>query len=572
MVSKTLRSDPPDAETASHRLLLRAGLIHQVAAGIYAYLPLALRSLRKIENIIRDEMDAAGGQELMLPALQPQELWEQTGRKEAFGDNMFSLEDRRGRPMVLAPTHEEVITNVVKANVQSYRDLPLILYQIQTKFRDEARPRAGLVRVRECDMKDAYSFNADEASLEESYQAMAQAYRNIFRRRGLPVLMAEADSGAIGGKDSHEFLLATETGEDTVITCPSCSYPANAEKAESTYPEVPAEPEQALEEVSTPGIKTIAGLAEFLDVPESKTLKAVFYMSDGEPVFVTIRGDLEVNEVKLRNALQSNDLRLAEDHEVKAAGLVAGSASAIGLTGIKRVADVSITSGGNFVVGANKPDTHFKGANYPRDFQADIVTDIALAQPGQLCPRCGHILESIKGIEVGHIFKLGTFFSETLDAYFLDSEGQRRPIIMGCYGIGVGRLLAAAVEQNNDEQGIVFPVPVAPYQAHLVGLNIANEEVAEAADKLYKELVDAGVEVLYDDREDAAAGVKFNDADLLGMPVRLVVSPRNIKAGVVEIKGRTQSEAHTAPLDGVVEAVREILNAVDGLEKISPAA
>ncbi|MCH8892054.1 MAG: proline--tRNA ligase, partial [Chloroflexi bacterium] len=291
-----------------------------------------------------------------------------------------------------------------------------------------------------------------------------------------------------------------------------------------------------------------------------------------EPVFVTIRGDLDVNEVKLRNALQSNDLRLAEDHEVKAAGLVAGSASAIGLTGIKRVADVSITSGGNFVVGANKPDTHFKGANYPRDFQADIVTDIALAQPGQLCPRCGHILESIKGIEVGHIFKLGTFFSETLDAYFLDSEGQRRPIIMGCYGIGVGRLLAAAVEQNNDEQGIVFPVPVAPYQAHLVGLNIANEEVAEAADKLYKELVDAGVEVLYDDREDAAAGVKFNDADLLGMPVRLVVSPRNIKAGVVEIKGRTQSEAHTAPLDGVVEAVREILNAVDGLEKISPAA
>ena len=572
MVSKTLRSDPPDAETASHRLLLRAGLIHQVAAGIYAYLPLALRSLRKIENIIRDEMDAAGGQELMLPALQPQELWEQTGRKEAFGDNMFSLEDRRGRPMVLAPTHEEVITNVVKANVQSYRDLPLILYQIQTKFRDEARPRAGLVRVREFDMKDAYSFNADEASLEESYQAMAQAYRNIFRRCGLPVLMAEADSGAIGGKDSHEFLLATETGEDTVITCTSCSYTANAEKAESTYPEVPAEPEQALEEVSTPGIKTIAGLAEFLDVPESKTLKAVFYMSDGEPVFVTIRGDLEVNEVKLRNALQSNDLRLAEDHEVEAAGLVAGSASAIGLTGIKRVADVSITSGGNFVVGANKPDTHFKGANYPRDFQADIVTDIALAQPGQLCPRCGHILESIKGIEVGHIFKLGTFFSETLDAYFLDSEGQRRPIIMGCYGIGVGRLLAAAVEQNNDEQGIVFPVPVAPYQAHLVGLNIANEEVAEAADKLYKELVDAGVEVLYDDREDAAAGVKFNDADLLGMPVRLVVSPRNIKAGVVEIKGRTQSEAHTAPLDGVVEAVREILNAVDGLEKISPAA
>ena len=561
MVSKTLREDPPEAETASHRLMLRAGLIHQVASGIYTYLPLALRSLRKIENIIREEMDAAGGQELMMPALQPQELWEQTGRVEAFGENMFSLEDRRGRPMVLAPTHEEVITNVVKANVQSYRDLPLILYQIQTKFRDEPRPRAGLVRVREFDMKDAYSFNADEASLDESYQAMAQAYRNIFRCCGLPVLMAEADSGAIGGKDSHEFLLASETGEDTVITCPSCSYSANAEKAEFTHPEVPAEPEQALEEVSTPGVKTIAGLAEFLGVPESKTLKAVFYMSDGKPLFVTIRGDLDVNEVKLKNALQSNDLRLAEDQEVQAAGLVAGSASAIGISGIKRVADLSVTKGNNFVVGANKPDTHFRGANYPRDFQADIVADIALAQPGQLCPRCGHTLESTRGIEVGHIFKLGTFFSEALGASFLDSEGQQHPIIMGCYGIGVGRLLAAAVEQNNDENGIVFPPPIAPYQAHLVGLNLSDPEVAEASEKLYQALEAGGIEVLYDDREDAAAGVKFNDADLLGLPVRLVVSPRNLKGGVVEVKGRTESEAGNVPLEGAVEEVRKHLAA-----------
>ena len=563
MVSKTLRTDPPDAETASHRLMLRAGLIQQVAAGVYTYLPLALRSLRKIENIIREEMDAAGGQELMMPALQPQELWDQTGRREAFGDNMFSFQDRRGRPMVLAPTHEEVITNVVKANVQSYRDLPLILYQIQTKFRDEPRPRAGLVRVREFDMKDAYSFNADEASLDESYQAMARAYRNIFRRCGLPVMMAEADSGAIGGKDSHEFLSATETGEDTVITCPSCSYTANAEKAESTYSEVPAELEQSLAEVSTPGIKTIAGLAELLGVPESKTLKAVFYMSDGEPVFVTIRGDLDVNEVKLKNALHSRDLRLAEDHEVKAAGLVAGSASAIGLSGIKRVADLSITKGANFVVGANKPDTHFQGANYPRDFQTDILIDIALAQPGQLCPRCGHVLEATKGIEVGHIFKLGTFFSEALGADFLDREGKQQPIIMGCYGIGVGRLLAAAVEQNNDENGIVFPIPIAPYQAHLVGLNMSNQEVAQAADKLYQELEADGIEVLYDDREDAAAGVKFNDADLLGLPVRLVVSPRNMKNGAVEIKGRADSEAGSVALDSVVEEVRRRLASVE---------
>jgi len=561
MVSKTLREDPPDAETASHRLMLRAGLIHQVAAGVYSYLPMALRSLRKIENIIREEMDAAGGQELMMPALQPQELWDQTGRKEAFGDNMFSLNDRHGRKMVLAPTHEEVITNLVKANVQSYRDLPQILYQIQTKFRDEARPRAGLVRVREFDMKDAYSFNADEESLDESYQAMAQAYRNIFRRCGLPVLMAEADSGAIGGKDSHEFLLATDTGEDTVITCASCSYTANAEKAESTIPELPSEPEATLEEVATPNIKTISALAKFLAVDESKTLKAVFYMSDGEPVFVTIRGDLDVNETKLKNALHSTDLRMADGDEARAAGLVAGSASAIGLEGIKKVVDSSVTNGNNFIAGANKPDTHFKGANYPRDFQADIVADIALAQPGQNCPRCGHTLESTKGIEVGHIFKLGTFFSEALGADFLDSEGQQHPIIMGCYGIGVGRLLAAAVEQNNDENGIVFPAPVAPYQAHMVALNINNEEIAEAAEKLYKELEAAGIEVLFDDREDAAAGVKFNDVDLIGLPVRLVVSPRNLKDGKVEIKGRTDTEAGSVPLDGVVAAVQERLAA-----------
>ncbi len=556
MVSRTLRFDPPEAETASHRLMLRAGLIQQVAAGVYSYLPLALRSLRKIENIIREEMDAAGGQELMLPALQPLELWEQTGRRAAFGDNMFALQDRRGRPMALAPTHEEVITNVVKSNVQSYRDLPLLLYQIQTKFRDEPRPRAGLIRVREFDMKDAYSFNADDGSLDETYQDMAQAYRNIFRRCGLPVLMAEADSGAIGGKDSHEFLLPTETGEDTVITCPNCQYTANAEKAGAVYPPAELEPEAPLQEVATPGVKTIAGLAEFLGVPESKTLKAVFYMADGDPVFVTIRGDLEVNEVKLKNALHCGELRFAEDAEVRAAGLVAGSASAVGITGIRKVADPSIESGNNFVVGANKPDTHLTGANYPRDFQVDLLTDIALAQPGQLCTQCGHALEATRGIEVGHIFKLGTFFSETLGANYLDAEGQNHPITMGCYGIGVGRLLAAAIEQNHDDRGIIFPHPVAPYQAHLVGLNLSNADVAEAADALYASLNAAGIETLYDDRTDQAAGVKFNDADLIGLPVRLVVSPRNLNNGVVEVKGRQDDEATTVPLADVADAVR----------------
>ena len=577
MVSKTLRFDSPEAETASHRLMLRAGLVQQVAAGVYSYLPMALRSLRKIENIIREEMDAAGGQELMMPALQPMELWEQTGRRSAFGDNLFSLQDRRGRPMVMAPTHEEVVTNVVKSNVQSYRDLPLLLYQIQTKFRDEPRPRAGLIRVREFDMKDAYSFNAGDDSLDDSYRDMAQAYRNIFRRCGLPVLMAEADSGAIGGKDSHEFLLPTETGEDTVITCSRCDYVANAEKAESVIPPIsplspggsqgegapaPAE-EEPLLEVATPGVKTIAGLAEFLGVPESRTLKAVFYMAAygdrWEPVFVTIRGDLEVNEVKLKNALHCDDLRFAEDDEAQAAGLVAGSASAVGIRGIRKVADPSIESGGNFVVGANKPDTHLTGANYPRDFQVDLLTDIALAQPGQVCVRCGGLLEATRGVEVGHIFKLGTFFSETLGATYLDAEGRNLPITMGCYGIGVGRLLAAAIEQNHDDRGIVFPHPIAPYQAHLVGLNLANEDVAQAAEDLYGRLNAAGVETLYDDRTDAAAGVKFNDADLMGLPVRLVISPRNLNNGVVEVRGRQEEEAVTVPVAGVVDAVQAML-------------
>ena len=580
MLSKTLRFDPSEAETASHRLMLRAGLIQQVAAGVYSYLPLAWRSLKKIENIIREEMDAAGGQELMLPALQPLELWEQTGRRAAFGDNLFSLQDRSGRAMVMAPTHEEVITNVVKSNVQSYRDLPQLLYQIQTKFRDEPRPRAGLIRVREFDMKDAYSFNADDASLDDTYQDMAQAYRNVFRRCGLPVLMAEADSGAIGGKDSHEFLLPTDTGEDTVITCSGCDYVANAEKAESVIPPISplppssspplggntrggqgegvlaVEEEQPLQEVATPGIKTIAGLAEFLGVPESKTLKAVFYMADGEPVFVTIRGDLEVNEVKLKNALHCDDLRFAEDEEVRAAGLVAGSASAVGISGIRKVADPSIESGSNFVVGANKPDTHMTGANYPRDFQVDLLTDIALAQPGQLCSLCGGTLEATRGVEVGHIFKLGTFFSETLGANYLDSEGRNLPITMGCYGIGVGRLLAAAIEQNHDDRGIVFPHPVAPYQAHLVGLNLSNEEVAVAGEELYQRLNASGIETLYDNRVDQAAGVKFNDADLLGLPVRLVISPRNLGNGVVEVRGRQEEEAELVPLAAVGDAVR----------------
>ena len=561
LFGKTLRQDPSEAETASHRLMLRAGMVHQVAAGVYAYMPLAHRSLRKIEQIIRQEMDAAGSQEVKMPALQPLELWEETERAAAFGENLFRLKDRRDRELVLAPTHEEVITQMVRANVSSYRDLPLILYQIQTKFRDEPRPRAGLIRVREFDMKDAYSFDADEEGLALSYQRMFQAYRNIFERCGLPVLAVEADSGAIGGKDSQEFILPTEAGEDTILFCPACDYAANAERAAGVPPPVPAEEELPLEEVATPGVKTIAELASYLDVPESKTLKAVFYSADGQIVFVTIRGDLEVNEVKLSNALHARDLRLATDAEVAQAGLVAGSASPVGLTGISTIADESIRNGSNFVVGANKPDHHLRNTSYPRDFQVDLVTDIALAREGEGCPRCGTALHSTRGIEVGHVFKLGTFFTERLEATYLDEKGQQRPIIMGCYGIGVGRLLAAAIEQNHDDRGIIFPPPIAPYQVHLLSLNPDNAEVHQAAEELYQRLQDEGLEVLYDDREESA-GVKFNDADLLGLPVRLVVSPRNLKENAVEVKGRREEKGRLVAAGEVGEAVRPVSDEV----------
>ena len=560
LVSRTLREDPVEAETDSHRLLLKSGMIYQVASGIYAYLPLAYRSIRKIEGLIRQEMECTGAQELLMPTLQPEELWQQTNRRSTFGDNLFALSDRRNRTLVLAPTHEELITNIAKANIQSYRDLPVILYQIQTKFRDEPRPRAGLVRVREFAMKDAYSFNADEKSLDQSYQSMAQAYNNIYERCNLPVLMAEADSGAIGGKDSHEFILPTETGEDTVITCPYCKYTANSEKAVSTYPEVKKEAPLPLSEIITPGIKTISALTKFLKIEICATIKSVFYRADDDLVFVIIRGDIEVNEVKLKNTLQCSELRLASDDEITGAGLIPGYASPIGVKNIKIIADNSICTGSNFVVGANAPDKHFTNANYPRDFEADYMSDIALAQEGDLCRHCNTALEATKGVEVGHIFKLGTFFSETLGAQFLSPEGQQYPIIMGCYGIGIGRLLAAIIEQNHDERGIIFPTSIAPYQVHLVGLNLTSENVSDIANKIYKRLWSENIETLFDDRPDPAAGVKLNDADLLGLPIRVIVSPRNLDKEMVEIKYRQDSESHLVPIDSLVSYVKTTLN------------
>lgn len=564
LLGKTLREDPADAETASHRLSVRAGLIAPLAAGIYSILPLGWRVVRKIRRIIRDEMDAAGGQELHMPVLQPIEIWDETGRREKMGETLFRLKDRRGRELVLGPTHEEVITYLLRQNVSSYRDLPQRPYQIQTKFRDEPRPRAGLLRVREFDMKDMYSFDVDAEGLDLSYRRIVEAYRAVFSRCGLPSLEVEADSGAIGGKDSHEFILPADSGEDHILRCPSCGYAANQERAHSVKPEGPTLDTRLLpmEKVATAGAKTIQEISSLFGVRPSQTIKAVFYTIDGELCVVSIRGDLEVNEIKLKNLLGATDLRLATEAEAADAGLIAGSASLVGLDGIKTVADDSIRMGANFVVGANEPDAHYKNANYPRDFTADLVHDIANAEAGHRCVNCVSSLEGIRGIEVGHVFKLGTIFSDVIGTSYLDAAGVQQPVFMGSYGIGVGRLLAAAIEQNHDEAGIVWPVPIAPFQVHLVALG-NNPEVGVAADHLYKQLQAAGLEVLYDDR-DESAGVKFNDADLLGMPVRVTVSQRNLKEGVVELKRRASSDLSRIPETEIVVTLKEMLRDSNG--------
>ena len=560
LFGKTLRDDPAEAEIASHRLMLRAGLIHQVVAGVYAYLPLAWRSLRKIEAIIRHEMDTEGAQELRMSALQPVELWEESGRLSDMQDVLLKVRDRRERELVIAPTHEEEITSIVRSNVNSYRDLPQILYQIQTKFRDEERPRGGLLRVREFDMKDAYSFDSDETGLDLSYQAMVRAYNKIFAKCGLDFVKVEADSGAIGGKDSQEFMALTDVGEDTILMCEKegCDYAANDEKAEFIKASYREDSELPLEEIHTPDIKTIDSLADFVGVPTNKTLKSVFYSADGEVIIAVVRGDLEVNEVKLKNALGVGELVIATPEQVEMAGLVAGSASPVGLSGITTVADESVGMGSNFVVGANKHDYHLLNANFPRDFEADVKTDIALAREGDACIKCESPMVVRRGIEVGHVFKLGTKYAEALGALFPTEHGTQEPIIMGCYGIGVGRLLASSIEQNHDEDGIVFPASIAPYDVWITALSVDKQEVLDEAVALHDELQSKGLDVLLDDR-DESAGVKFNDADLLGLPVRVVVSPRNIKEGVVEVKLRASGDAAKIARPSLVRHVQGLL-------------
>ncbi len=563
LLGKTLREDPSEAETPSHRLLLRSGMIQQVAAGIYAYSPLAQRSLNKIRKIIREEMDLVGGQEIGLPALQPLESWQRSGRDESFGNDLFRLEDRRGRPMVLAPTHEETITLLVKQFLQSYRDLPLLLYQIQTKFRDEPRPRAGLIRVREFDMKDAYSFDQDEQGLDKNYKAVITAYKKIFFRCGLPVVLVEADSGAIGGKDSQEFILPNPVGEDTIIQCPGCGYAANMERAVSEKGTPIGDDGEGrvgqISEIYTPDISTIENLSRFLAVPKSRILKSVFYWADGELLFAVIRGDLDVNESKLKRISSSPNLRIASDKEVIESGLVPGFASPIGSQGFKVIADDSVEAGLNFIAGGNKKNFHFENVNFPRDFSEYVIGDIAIAEEGQNCSFCNESLTSARGIEVGHVFKLGMSFSETFQVNFVDSAGDRKPPIMGCYGIGVGRLLAAAIEQNHDDKGMCFPLEVAPFHIYLAVLNQENPEVENAAENLYQKLSENGIETLFDDREESP-GVKLNDADLLGFPVRVIISNRTLKENSVEIKTRTSTANKLVAIEEAVPIVTNLLS------------
>ncbi|MCI0851746.1 MAG: proline--tRNA ligase [Chloroflexi bacterium] len=558
LFGKTLRQAPADAESISHKLLTRAGFIQQIAAGIFSLQPLGNRSITKIRNIIREEMDRAGGQEVNLPVIQPRDLWEESGRADTFVPPLATFKDRRDRQMIIAPTHEETATAMARASVTSYRDLPFTIYQIQTKFRDETRPRGGLLRVREFEMKDAYSFDADEEGMERSFQAMVAAYKRIFKRIGLDVVMVEADSGGIGGKDSNEFVLLADGGDDTVLMSDESDYAANIEKAEFIKTEYPSEEPGEVEEFATPGVKTIEALAKLEGVPTSRTAKAVFYTVDDEVVIVTIRGDYDVNETKLRNLLGGSEPRLATPEEVKAAGLVAGSASAVGLEGIRSIVDDSIPLGSNYLAGANREGFHLRNVNFERDFKADVLGDIAEAKEGYASPDGKGKLIARRGIELGHVFKLGNVYSSKMGARYTDEDGQQNDILMGCYGIGVGRMLAAAVEAHHDDFGMILPRAIAPYDIYLAGLNLNEADISAKAEMLYESLQDAGFEVLFDDR-DAPPGVKFKDADLMGIPARVVISARSLGNGGVEVKARAEKDSEIVAETDVAEAVRKLL-------------
>jgi len=534
----TLREDPGEAETVSHRLMLRAGLIRKTAAGIYTYLPLGLRIIRKIEQIIREEMNRAGAQELLMPIASPAELWKETGRWEYYGKELLRFKDRHERDFCLGPTHEEVITDLFRREVRSYRQLPLNFYQIQTKFRDEIRPRFGLMRGREFIMKDAYSFDSDEAGARVSYQKMYDAYTRIFTRCGLTFRAVEADTGLIGGDVSHEFMVLAETGEATVAYSDRGSYAANLERAEVLPPShIDDAPLRPLTPVTTPQCRTVEEVTAFLNITPQKLVKTLLYKADHETVAVLIRGDHELNEVKLARLLRVTEVQLADQEAVvRLTGAPVGFAGPVGLAGVRLLADHTVKGMRNIVVGANRADTHYVDANQDRDFTVHQFADLRNAQSGDPSPREDGSLILAKGIEVGQVFLLGTKYSKSMQATVLDDQGKERLAIMGCYGIGVGRTAAAAIEQNHDDKGIMWPFPIAPFHVHLLPVS-QSDNTADATARLYEDLQTGGFEVLWDDRTDRA-GVKFNDADLIGAPFQIVIGDKGLADGIVEVKVR----------------------------------
>ncbi|MBX3070450.1 MAG: proline--tRNA ligase [Thermomicrobiales bacterium] len=570
MFGRTLRAAPADVEIISHQLSLRAGLIRPLGAGLFSLLPLGWRVVNKIEDIIREEMDAIGGQEMMMPVVHPADLWRQSGRYQVVGPELARWKDRSDRDMVLALTHEEVVAQLASTEINSYRQLPQIVYHLQTKFRDEPRSRGGLIRVREFTMKDSYSLDLDEAGLEESYSKHWIAYDRIFRRTGLRFIVVTADVGMMGGSKSEEFMAFSPNGEDTILICDSCGYASNQEVARFGRDAASDDAPLPMEEVETPNTTTIQLLADYLKIPTSKTAKAVFYMGEsGRFIFAVIRGDLEINETKLRTATGEGGLVPATVEQIKAVGAEAGYGSPVGVKGAFIVVDESVRDARNLVAGANKPGYHLLNVNLGRDYQADVVTDIASAQAGYPCPDCRESMRAERAIEAGNIFKLGTRYSEALGATYLDAEGQEHPVVMGSYGIGSGRLLATVIEQRYDDKGILWPIAIAPYHVSLVAIGSADDtETIAQADALYEALKAAGVEVLYDDR-DERPGVKFNDADLIGNPLRIAVSSRNLAKGQLEIKRRSASEPEFVSMDGAVEAILAELDVIAAEELVA---
>lgn len=561
----TLKEDPADAEVISHKLLVRAGMIRQVSRGIYDYLPLALRVIRKIETMVREEMDRAGAQELLLPIAAPAELWQESGRWEVYGKELLRFKDRNERDFCLGPTHEEVITDLVRRTIRSYREIPLNLYQIQTKFRDEVRPRFGLMRGREFIMKDAYSFHADMEDCRREYHNMFQAYKRIFSRCGLKFRPVEADTGTIGGTLSHEFQVLAESGEDAIVSCNRCDYAANAQKAEvkkySPSTRDLKELSPPLKKVATPGKKSVAEVSDFLSLPPERFIKTLIYKIDGsELIAVLVRGDHEINELKLRSALNGRDLVLADEAEVEKATRVApGFLGPIGLP-LRTIADQAIQGMRQAVTGANEVNAHFASVDQGRDFTPSAFMDLRMAGAGDPCPRCDlGLLESHRGIEVGQVFYLGKKYSEAMGATYLDAEGREQPMEMGCYGIGISRLLAAAIEQSHDENGIIWPLAIAPFEVLLLPINYKEERIRKVADELYRDLLKCGREILLDDR-DERPGVKFKDADLIGIPIRVTLGAKGLEKGCVEVRWRHDGRTEEIPVGKAADRIHAMIS------------